>query len=176
MAQSNNSSGYQRLDDDHALSRESYPFSHSEDGRSTLQESDPFAHGEGDDAARQESDQSLRSKGNHTTPQESDQFSPDEHPRTPTSLLWQSFWWLLTLILCALIAGTVKAYKQDGNITAGQKSTFSSIITGLILALGLNFFVCHPSHALVEMRQRLIDPCHHRKCSSLSPKQLEGGY
>lgn len=69
-------------------------------------------------------------------------------PQTHTPALWQFFWWLLTLVISALILATIKIYKRLGNFTSVQKHTFNTISTALILGLGLNFFVGHQAHAL----------------------------
>ena len=66
--------------------------------------------------------------------------------RTPP--LWQFVWWLLTIVLSALIVTTIKIYESLGNFTSVQKHTFNTISTALILCLGLNFFVSHHAYAL----------------------------
>lgn len=69
-------------------------------------------------------------------------------PQTHTPALWQFFWWLLTVVLSALILTTIKIYKTLGNFTSVQKHTFNIISTALILGLGLNYFVGHHAYAL----------------------------
>lgn len=78
-------------------------------------------------------------------------FGESEKTRTP--LIRQGFWWLVTAISCASILVTIRIFEQKGNITNVQKHTFNTIITGLILGLGLNFFVRHHSHILYEMHR-----------------------
>ena len=68
--------------------------------------------------------------------------------RTP---IIQAIWWLVTVIFCAFILATIRIYEQKGNFTNGQKHSFNTIITGLILALGLNFFVRHRFRALYDV-------------------------
>ena len=50
-------------------------------------------------------------------------------------------WWLITLLLNAFIVVTVNIYHKRDRFPAHQKHTFNIISTGLILGLGLNFFV-----------------------------------
>ena len=68
-------------------------------------------------------------------------------PLARTPVVWQGAWWLLTVVICASIIWTVRAYEQDGNISTVQKHIFNVISTGLILALGLNFFVSRAHNA-----------------------------
>lgn len=49
--------------------------------------------------------------------------------------------WVLTIVFSLLILVVAKNYLAKGTITKPQKATYSLIQTGLILALGLNFFV-----------------------------------
>ena len=72
---------------------------------------------------------------------------PQESPPRPP-LLWQIFWWLLTLTISALILAVIKIYETLGNFTSVQKHTFNAISTALILGLGLNFFGSHHAYAL----------------------------
>ena len=97
-----------------------------------------------------DSSEHQRLVDNNARPQQLDTFSHEAPLQARTPLIWQGCWWFATIIPYAFIIGTVRAYEQDGNITAVQKHTFNTIITGLILALGLNFFVSHLFHALVE--------------------------
>lgn len=48
---------------------------------------------------------------------------------------------LITLVIAAFIAVVIKLYEQRGNLTRDQKHAFNTIITGLIVGLGLSFFV-----------------------------------
>ena len=50
-------------------------------------------------------------------------------------------WWLITLLINAFILVTVNIYHKRDRFPAHQKHTFNIISTGLILGLGLNFFV-----------------------------------
>ena len=82
-----------------------------------------------------------------------------ESKQTRMPFNWrQGLGWLLTVIFCAFILVTIKIYSyEQKNITNVQKHTFNTIITALILVLGLNFFVRHHSHAIYDVRvQRLI--------------------
>ena len=74
----------------------------------------------------------------------------DDSQRSHTTRLWQTFWFLLTIVLNIFIFATVKIYQSRGNFATVQKHTFNAISTALILALGLNFFVSHPTLALTE--------------------------
>ena len=75
-----------------------------------------------------------------------DHDGPPEQSHPP--LLWQIFWWLLTLSLSAFILVIIKIYQNEGNIMSVQKHTFNTISTTLILGLGLNFFVNYHPHAI----------------------------
>ena len=77
------------------------------------------------------------------------QSLPSTHSQPPR--LWQISWWLLTIVLSAFILATVKIYRSQGNFNPAQKHIFNTITTGLILALGLNFFVSHQACALGDM-------------------------
>ena len=72
----------------------------------------------------------------------------DDSQRSHTTRLWQTFWFLLTIVLNIFIFATVKIYQSRGNFATVQKHTFNAISTALILALGLNFFVSDPTLAL----------------------------
>ena len=48
---------------------------------------------------------------------------------------------LITLVVVCLIAVVIRVYELKGNLTHVQKYAFNTIITGLILILGLSFFV-----------------------------------
>ena len=48
---------------------------------------------------------------------------------------------LITLVVVGLIAIVIGVYHQKGNLTRIQKHAFNTIITGLIVMLGLSFFV-----------------------------------
>ena len=78
----------------------------------------------------------------------SHEIQVDDSQQSHTTRLSQTFWFLLTVILNIFIFATVKIYQSRGNFAPVQKHTFNTISTGLILALGLNFFVSHPSFAL----------------------------
>lgn len=89
-------------------------------------------------------------------PQELNTTSHGESKQTRIPFSWrQGFWWLLTVIVCAFILVTIWIYEQKGNVTIVQKHTFNTIITGLILGLGLNFFVRHHSHAIYDVYKDL---------------------
>lgn len=49
--------------------------------------------------------------------------------------------WLISLTFAALILATLKIYEQKRNFSSNEKTTFSTVITALILGLGLNIFV-----------------------------------
>ena len=78
-----------------------------------------------------------------------DHDGPPEPSHPP--LLWQMFWWLLTLSLSAFILVTIKIYQNEGNIMSVPKYMFNTISTTLILGLGLNFFVSYHPHAINGM-------------------------
>lgn len=71
---------------------------------------------------------------------------------------WQGVGWLLTLVVCAFILVTIRIYERKGNITSVQKHTFNTIITGLILGLGLNFFEVFKSFANASRESILALP------------------
>ena len=48
---------------------------------------------------------------------------------------------LITLVVVGLIAAVIGVYHEKGNLTRIQKYAFNTIITGLIVMLGLSFFV-----------------------------------
>ena len=75
----------------------------------------------------------------------SHEIQVDNSQQSHTARLWQTFWFLFTIVLNIFIFATVKIYQSRGNFAPVQKHTFNTISTALILALGLNFFVCHPS-------------------------------
>ena len=79
----------------------------------------------------------------------SHEIQVDDSQRSHTTRLWQTIWFLLTIVLSIFIFATVKIYQSRGNFATVQKHTFNTISTALILALGLNFFVSHPNLALV---------------------------
>ena len=78
----------------------------------------------------------------------SHEIQVDNSQQSHTARLWQTFWFLLTIVLNIFIFATVKIYQSRGNFAPVQKHTFNTISTALILALGLNFFVSHPTLAL----------------------------
>lgn len=55
--------------------------------------------------------------------------------------LWLSVQLFVTIVIVVLIAVTIKAYQQKGNMSTRQKHAFNTTITALILFLGLSFFV-----------------------------------
>ena len=55
---------------------------------------------------------------------------------------------LITLVLVVFIAVTIKLYQVKGNLTGSQKHAFNTLITGLIVILGLSCFVSSPINAL----------------------------
>ena len=58
------------------------------------------------------------------------------------NLFWsQCDRWFGTLIFIALMLATLKFYQDKGNFSRDQKYAFDTIVTGLSLGLGLNFFV-----------------------------------
>lgn len=83
--------------------------------------------------------------------QEPNMASHCESRQAYTPFIRQGFWWLVTATFCAFILVTIRIFERKGNITNVQKHTFNTIITGLILGLGLNFFVCHHAHPLYAM-------------------------
>ena len=74
----------------------------------------------------------------------------DDSQRSHTTRLWQTFWFLFTIILSIFIFATVKIYQSRGNFAPVQKHTFNTISTALILALGLNFFVSRHSFTVAR--------------------------
>lgn len=48
---------------------------------------------------------------------------------------------LITLVVAVFIAVVIIIYQRKGNMTGNQKHAFNTIITGLIVGLGLSFFV-----------------------------------
>ena len=48
---------------------------------------------------------------------------------------------LITLVVVGLIVVVITVYQHKGNLTRVQKHAFNTIITGLIVILGLSFFV-----------------------------------
>ena len=57
-------------------------------------------------------------------------------------LFYPQFWrWLGTVAFVALIVVTLKIFQDKGNFSHNSKYLFNTIITGLSLGLGLNFFV-----------------------------------
>lgn len=55
--------------------------------------------------------------------------------------LSQSIRWIGTLIFVAFMLSTLKIYEDKDNFSHKQKYAFNTIVTGLSLGLGLNFFV-----------------------------------
>ena len=78
----------------------------------------------------------------------SHEINVDDSQQSRTAHLWQTCWFLLTIVLSIFIFATVKIYQSRGNFAPKQKHAFNAISTALILALGLNFFVSHPALAL----------------------------
>lgn len=76
---------------------------------------------------------------------ENDQQSLVTHTRTQNDgfrfTLWLSIQLFVTIVIVVLIAVTVKAYQKKGNMSTHQKHAFNTIVTALILFLGLSFFV-----------------------------------
>ena len=57
-------------------------------------------------------------------------------------LFWPQFWrWLGTVALVAFTIATLKIFQEPGYFSHYWKRIFNTIITGLTLGLGLNFFV-----------------------------------
>ena len=50
---------------------------------------------------------------------------------------------LITLVVVGSIALVIKVYRHQSNLTKVQKNVFNTVITGLIVVLGLSFFVSH---------------------------------
>ena len=66
-------------------------------------------------------------------------YGPRQQSR---KILWrQMLRWLTTAAFLAASLVTLKIYQGMGDVSLGQKTTFNSLITGLLLLLGLNFFV-----------------------------------
>lgn len=61
--------------------------------------------------------------------------------QTRKLFLSQSVRWIGTLIFVAFMVATLKVYQDKGNFSHDQKYAFNTIVTGLSLGLGLNFFV-----------------------------------
>lgn len=105
---------------------------------------------EDDRSSRRDPDSSTANLLVPSRPQSQHFLSHDnqahDSQQTHTPPLWRFFWWLLTIILCALIFAVIKEYESKGIITSVQKHTFNTISTALILGLGLNFFVNHHAH------------------------------
>lgn len=80
---------------------------------------------------------------NHPPRQGRNASSRGESSQTRTALIWQALGWLVTAIFCAFILITIQLFEEKGVVTKAQKHTFNTIITALILGLGLNFFVRH---------------------------------
>lgn len=55
------------------------------------------------------------------------------------------FLWLGTILLTASVVGLVFGYQSKGVLTRAQKSTFTLLVTVLILILGLSFSVSYSS-------------------------------
>lgn len=53
----------------------------------------------------------------------------------------RTFRWIVTVGFIAAIVATLKIYERKRNFSSGQKTVFNTIITALILGLGLNLFV-----------------------------------
>ena len=56
------------------------------------------------------------------------------------------FPWLGTLAFTVALIVLVEVYQKDGIISHAQKNAFNTISTGLILLLGLSFYVCLRIH------------------------------
>ena len=56
-------------------------------------------------------------------------------------ILWLSIQLFVTITIVVFIAVTIKVYQEKGNMSSNQKYAFNTIGTGLILFLGLSFFV-----------------------------------
>ena len=66
-------------------------------------------------------------------------YDPTQQAR---KILWrQMLRWLTTAVFLIASLATLRIYQGMGNVNRGQKTTFNSLITGLLLLLGLNFFV-----------------------------------
>ena len=104
-----------------------------------LVENDAVADEHRDIVAREQPDISA---GHRLSQEPFETFSsPQTSSHSRGFPLQQSVSWLITFALCVAIILTVRAYELHGNITAVQKHTFNTIVTGLILVLGINFFV-----------------------------------
>lgn len=82
--------------------------------------------------------------------QESLQAENDQQPLVPDAgtqndgfrfTLWLGIQLLFTNVIVVLIAVTIKTYQKMGNMSTRQKHAFNTIVTALILFLGLSFFV-----------------------------------
>ena len=63
--------------------------------------------------------------------------------QTRKLFLSQSVRWIGTVIFVAFMLATLKVYQDKDNFSHDQKYAFNTIVTGLSLGLGLNFFVGH---------------------------------
>ena len=61
--------------------------------------------------------------------------------QTRKLLLSQSVRWIGTLVFVAFMLVTLKIFQDKDNFSHDQKYAFNTIVTGLSLGLGLNFFV-----------------------------------
>ena len=75
----------------------------------------------------------------HTIPPNLQLFSSSQQTRK--LFLSQSIRWIGTLIFVIFMLATLKVYQDKDNFSHEQKYAFNTIVTGLSLGLGLNFFV-----------------------------------
>ena len=65
-----------------------------------------------------------------------------DHRKQTWSLLHsQTFRWLGTVALSALLISVIRIWGSKGNFTREDKNSFNIIVTGLSVGLGINFFV-----------------------------------
>ena len=114
MAQltSKRGTGYERLDDDGAVPEDEGAFVRHDRPRSSM------------------------------TAFSTDHVSAYDSKDQAYTIFWrQALRWLTTAVFLAASLATLKIYQDMGNVSRGQKNTFNSMITALLLLLGLNFFV-----------------------------------
>ncbi len=75
----------------------------------------------------------------HAIPPNLQLFSSSQQTRK--LFLSQSIRWIGTLIFVIFMLATLKIYQDKDNFSHDQKYAFNTIVTGLSLGLGLNFFV-----------------------------------
>ena len=84
------------------------------------------------------------------------------------------FDFLITLVVVSLIAVVIRVYQYKGNLTRKQKNAFTTIITGLIVILGLSFFVRHLNKCSSQ-RSDSLPIINYRRPSSHWQRALKDG-